>query len=334
MGDSRRFPEKTVIITGASAGLGYDCAKSIAKSVQNYHIVIAGRNMDRISQAVFQIKKETDLESISSILLNLASFTSIRKVADDFLNAGLPPLHCLICNAGIRPRRTIHVTQDGFEATFGVNYLGHFLLTNLLLPQLAEDARIIMVSSRTHDYRDVSPFPKPVYKPPAILADPLPPRGESIPAFVGKAYSNSKLCLTMYAFELERRLRESGRNITVNVFDPGGMVTDLTRDFNPAVKTMMRGVWPIVRLLPNMSTSKNSAALLAELAVSEEFDGVTGKYFTMIGSYNKGARQKDPSPLVLDRDKMLELWEGSEKLVAGHPIVSQAPSELIGIPLD
>lgn len=314
---SEFFPEKTVILTGATAGLGYECAKSISKQNPHCHIVMAGRNPERISRAAGQIKKETGFSSISALMLDLASITSIRKFVNDFANAGLPPLHCLICNAGIRPRRTIQVTQDGYEATFGVNYLGHFLLTNLLLPYVAEGARIIMVSSRTHDYRDVSPFPKPVYQAPAVLASPLPPGGESISSFVGKAYSNSKLCLTMFAFELERRIKESGRNISVNVFDPGAMVTNLTSGFNPALKTMMRSVWPVIRLMPNMSTTKNSAAFMAKLAISEECEGQSGKYFTMIGSYNKGARKADPSPLVLDREKMLELWEGSEKL-AGY----------------
>lgn len=307
-------PGKTVIITGANAGLGYACAKRIAQSGPGCHIVIAGRNAERISHAAEQIKIETGLESVFALAIDLASISSVRKFASDFLNTGLPPLRCLICNAGVRPNRAIHVTQDGYEATFGVNYLGHFLLTNLLLPHMAEDARIIMVSSRTHDYRDVSPFPKPVYKAPAVLADPHPSRGESVQTFIGKAYSNSKLCLTMFAFELDRRIKDSGGNISVNVFDPGGMVTDLTRDLNPAVKTMMWGAWPALRLLPNMSTPKNSAAFMADLAVSKKFNGVTGKYFTMIGSYNKGAKEAEPSPLVLDREKSQELWEGSEKL--------------------
>jgi NAD(P)-dependent dehydrogenase (short-subunit alcohol dehydrogenase family) len=309
-------PNKTVIITGANTGLGYECAKSVAKSCLDRHIVIAGRNMERVSRASGQIKKETGMESVSAMLLDLASISSIRKFVSNYLNAGLPLLDCLICNAGVHPGRTIHITRDGYEAAFGVNYLGHFLLTNLLLPNMTDCARIIMVSSRTHDYRDVSPFPKPVYKAPAILAKPLPPRGETVQAFAGRAYSNSKLCLTMFAFELERRLRDTGKKISVNVFDPGGMVTDLTRDYNPAVKVMMRGVWPAVRLLPNMSTSKNSAAFMAELAVSDKFKGISGKYFSMIGSYKKGAMEAEPSPLVFDREKTNELWAGSEELVA------------------
>ncbi len=314
MENAKTASKKTVIITGANAGLGYECARSIAKSAPDISIVIAGRNMERILSAAGQINKETGLESVSALVMDLASLSSIRNFINVFANAGLPPLHCLICNAGIHPGRTIRVTQDGFEAAFGVNYLGHFLLTNLLIPHMAEGARILMVSSRTHDYRDVSPFPKPVYRSPGILADPIPPRGESIQTFLGKAYSTSKLCQTMFAFELERRIQESGGKLSVNVFDPGGMVTDLTREFHPAVRTMMRGVWPVVRILPNMSTPKQSAAFMGDLAVSEKFEGVTGKYFTMIGSYKKGARQAEPSPLVMDREKTAELWEGSGKL--------------------
>jgi len=105
-----------------------------------------------------------------------------------------------------------------------------------------------------------------------------------------------------------------GRNILVNVFDPGGMATDLVREYGPFVRGAMRVVWPAVRLLPNMSSAAASALAMAELAVSDKYNGITGKYFTIIGSYRKGAKEADPSPLVFDLKKTKELWDGSEEL--------------------
>ena len=317
MEKSEKRPGRSVIITGANTGMGYACAKKIARLDPCCTVIIAGRNTQRISDAAQKLKEDTGSDSIAPLKLDLASFASIREFASSFSQGQFPPLKCLICNAGIRVTQSIQVTQDGCEATFGINYLGHFLLTNLLLPLMAQDARIIMVSSRTHDYRDVSPFPKSVYKCPAALADPHPPEGQSDQYFTVHAYANSKLCLTMFAFELERRIKESGRNIAVNVFDPGGMVTELTRDYTLLIKGMMRVAWPVVRILPNMSSPRASAEFMANLAVSEEYANVSAKYFTMLGSYRRGAKEAEACPLVFDREKTLELWEGSEELTGG-----------------
>jgi hypothetical protein len=78
----------------------------------------------------------------------------------------------------------------------------------------------------------------------------------------------------------------------------------------------MRALWPVIRLLPNMSSTAASAHVMAELAVSDKYCGITGKYYTMIGSYKKGAKEADPSPLAFDLEKTKELWDGSEELIA------------------
>lgn len=308
--------QKTVLITGANAGLGFACARETANICPACAIVIAGRNPGRIAQAAQKLSAEIPTAQFVPMLLDLASLASVRKFAEDLLASGLPPISALVCNAGIRPTKKIEVTADGYEAVFGVNYLGHFLLTRLLLPHMPESSRFIFVSSRVHDYRDVSPFPKPVYQNPALLADPHAPKGVSEHSFCAQAYSNSKLCATMYGFELARRLQAEGRGIQSIVFDPGAVPTDIIRDYGPFVKGAMRFVWPVARLLPNMSSVSASAHAMAELAVSEEYNGVTGKYYSMIGSYQKGAKEADPSPLAFDPDKTKELWEGSEKLVS------------------
>ncbi|MEI6100761.1 MAG: SDR family NAD(P)-dependent oxidoreductase [Eubacteriales bacterium] len=305
----------TVLITGASTGLVFACARNIAFTHPNCTIIIAGRNRQRITDAAKKINMETGATKTIPMLLDLASLSSVRLFVEEFLKANLPPLASLVCNAGIRPTQHIETTQDGYEAVFGVNYLGHFLLTNLLLPHMAQGARILLLSSRTHDYRDKSPFPKSEYKKPSVYAIPHTPEGEKEKSFVVRAYSNSKLCVTMFGFELSRRMQAAGRNILVNVFDPGAMATDIVRDYGQFISHVMRILWPAIRILPNMSSIKESARVLAELAVSDKYNGITGKYFTMIGSYCRGAKEADPSPLVFDLEKTKELWDGSEELI-------------------
>ncbi|MFC6545139.1 SDR family NAD(P)-dependent oxidoreductase [Cohnella cellulosilytica] len=226
------------------------------------------------------------------------------------------PLHGLICNAGVQYSGHIEQSEDGYEATFAVNYLGHFLLTNSLVEYMARNARIIVLSSITHDDQAKTPLPKPVLKSAEALANPFPQAGESIAEFAGRAYSTSKLCILMFAYELERRLSASGReDIAVNAFDPGGMLTGMTREWKPAARWMMKALWPLLRLAPNASTPRNSAKVLAEMAVSERYRGISGKFYSMIGSYRQGAREKQTSAVSYDKRQAQELWEGSERLI-------------------
>lgn len=316
------LPDKTIIITGGNSGLGYECAKNMALTDPSYHIIIAGRNIERISNAVKRLRDETGFIHITELQLDLASLTSIRKFAKDFSQMNFPPLHSLVCNAGVQYNHRIEVTEEGYEATFGVNYLGHFLLTNLLLEFMVEDGRIIVLSSRSHDYRKYVPLPKPIYKNPNILAKPKPPEGEDIEIFVGRAYSNSKLCITMFAYELSRRIKVSDyKNISVNILDPGGMKTGLVKDKNPKGIMIMHILWPLMRLIPNVSTPENTARMLVDMVISDKFNGISGKYFSMIGSYRKGAKELEASPVVYDKEKTLELWRGSEELTGFISII-------------
>jgi len=309
-------PSKTVIITGANSGLGYECAKRIAQTSPEYQIVIAGRSSERIEQATRLLVKETGVDRFTPVQLNLASLDSVRKFAEQWPLLGLPPLSGLICNAGVQYSNYIEKSEDGYEATFAVNYLGHFLLTNLLVEHMTQNARIIVLSSITHDDQAKTPLPKALLKSADALANPIPPAGESVSDFVGRAYSTSKLCILMFAYEMERRLRASGRgDITVNTFDPGGMLTGMMREWKPSARFMMKILWPLLRLAPNASTPRNSAKILAEMAISEKYQGISGKFFSMIGSYRQGARERQTSAISYDRQKALELWEGSNRLI-------------------
>ena len=140
---------RTVILTGGKSGLGYTCARALARSDTHISLILAIRRKPA-AQAVNALKRETGNQSIEYLPLDLASLTSIRAFVRDFAERSLPPLHTVICNAAIQVVSGTTYTQDGFETTFGVNCLGHFLLVNLLLRHLVAPARIIFVSSGTH----------------------------------------------------------------------------------------------------------------------------------------------------------------------------------------
>lgn len=143
--------DKTIIITGGNSGLGYECAKHIATSQQGWCIVIAGRSKQKIIEAAKRLEDITPNSQVTALPLDLASLRSVRKFVEEFAAQDLPPLRALVCNAGIQVISDTTFTEDGFETTFGVNHLGHFLLVNLLIKNLVAPARIVVVSSDTHD---------------------------------------------------------------------------------------------------------------------------------------------------------------------------------------
>lgn len=120
-------PDKTVIVTGANSGLGFECARSILRADDGWHVVVAGRSPERNREAVGRLAAPAG-SGLSTRTLDLASLGSVRRFAAEFPAHGLPPLRALVCNAGVQHVGPTQRTGDGFEATFGVNHLGHFLL--------------------------------------------------------------------------------------------------------------------------------------------------------------------------------------------------------------
>ncbi|ANS73700.1 hypothetical protein AWM70_03190 [Paenibacillus yonginensis] len=172
-----------------------------------------------------------------------------------------------------------------------------------------------MLSSSSHDDRIKTPLPKPQLRPAAELADPVWGEQEDAAAFLGRAYTTSKLCILMFAYKLDRRLKAQGRaDITVNALDPGGMLTGMVSEWPPAVRMMMKLLWPVLRLAPNASTPQASAKVLAEMVTSENYRNISGRYFSMIGSYRRGAKEKQTSPISYDNRAASQLWAESEQL--------------------
>lgn len=298
--------KSTVLITGANRGIGRHCAAKLLRE-GNVHVVLAGRDLLATERAAKELVanhggKATALE------LDLGSLASIRGFAAQWpQSVPAQPLRGLICNAGVQNYGPLRRTVDGFEETFGVNHLGHFLLANLMLPYMAEPARIAVVSSGTHNrYRPEGRFTPPRWQPPRELA--LPQQDSDLPSGI-RRYTTSKLANLLFARELARRLQLAGRAITVNAFDPGYVPgTGLTR------------AWPawLIRVLTSpmlmrasgirMSTMEEAGAALAWLITGPSLSAMTGRYY-------EGFREAEPSPEAQMADRSAELWKVSAELV-------------------
>ncbi len=304
---------KTVIITGANSGLGYYCAEAIARSGQDWHIIIASRNLSRVEEAVRTLMAETEYPSIEGMALDLASLTSVRQFVQDFIAGERPPLQAIICNAGIQIVSDTLYTEDGFEMTFGVNHLGHFLLVNLLLPQLGDRSRIVFVSSDVHNPDANTGMPNPQYQDAELLAFPADNDNNTDIGNTGRRrYTTSKLCNIFCTYELSRRLQKQQSNITVNAFNPGLMLdTKLAKDYSEAelsafITTISQSV------MENARDSKTMGSALARLILDPSLNQVTGKYFD-------GLEEVPSSAESYDEKKATELWESSARLLELSP---------------
>jgi len=321
---------QTIILTGGTSGLGYAYARTLAASHPDRYVVLASRNQLQGKRAVNTLKHEIGNQHIEWMPLDLASLASVRSFAREVAARDLPPWHAVVCNAGLQVVSGTTYTQDGFETTFGVNCLGHFLLVNVLLRQLIAPARIVFVSSDAHDpeyqsslHRFVGLNP-PRYHDARALAWPehYPEAQESneTPQKVGmRRYSTSKLCDVFYAYELARRLQAQGYStpkhpITVNAFNPGTTPgTKLARDASAFERFGWNVLLPLMRpLFPDLSSPGTAAKGLAHLVLDPALEHTTGKYFERMN-------ERASSQESYDQHKAAELWEASAELVQLQP---------------
>ena len=276
---------KTIIITGANSGLGFETAKKVAKN-QNYQVILACRNKDNAEKAKEDIINNTGNNNIRTMIIDTSSLKSVRNFVEEFRNLSLK-LDVLICNAGISPMHK-GITEEGFELVFATNYLGHFLLTNMLLPYMSEKARIINITSDMHN-----PPGGIEWKNPELLAHPTEEDR--------RKYSYSKLGNIFFTYELDKRLRNINSTITVNAFNPGMMNTNFSGGHNSKARTA------IVKLtMPErLGDLEKSSTALAEVATNEEFNNVTGKYF------DRSTKYINSSELSYNEENRLELWNKS-----------------------
>jgi NAD(P)-dependent dehydrogenase (short-subunit alcohol dehydrogenase family) len=309
---SQTKAHQTIIITGGNSGLGYQCAKAIAQSERGWQIVIASRNLHRVESAVSRLIIETGYPHIQGLELDLAELQSVRHFVQQLAHLYIPPLKGLVCNAGVQIVSGTTFTVDGFETTFGVNHLAHFLLVNLLLPQMAKDSRIVFVSSDTHDPTTRTGMPAPRYESPHQMA--FPPEVneiEDVGSIGQHRYATSKLCNLLCTYELARRLQRHQSTISVNAFNSGLMLdTQLARGYSAKQKLslLLNNFLPLLRQVLKFHNSKNMGKALALMILNPDLDSVTGQYFD-------GFVLGNSSPESHDECKALELWEASKILV-------------------
>jgi len=273
---------KVCLITGGSSGIGAAAAGMLAG--KGGTTVIVGRNQERSRNAVNQIKKQTGDSNVDFIIADLSSLSQTCRLASDFRRR-YERLDVLVNNAGVSMFRR-QETTDGFEMTFAVNHLSHFLLTNLLLDMLkaSSPSRIVNVSSAMHsrahiDFDDIHGRKK--YS-------------------AMKSYGQSKLANLLFTYELARRLNGSG--VTVNAVHPGLVKSNLGR----GGRSFSSRVWRIVNSFG--SSPEKGAATIVYLATSPEVENVTGKYFANLKPISSSEKS-------YDEHTAKKLWEVSEKLV-------------------
>nr|XP_056707201.1 retinol dehydrogenase 12 [Euleptes europaea] len=244
---------KVAVITGANVGIGKETAKDLAR--RGARVILACRDMVKGEAAACEIQTSTGNQQVIARKLDLADTKSIREFAEDFLKEE-KELHILINNAGVM-MCPYSKTADGFEMQLGVNHLGHFLLTFLLLERLKQSApaRIVNVSSLAHLVGKIRFYDL-----------------QSEKSYNGAlAYCQSKLANVLFTRELARRLQ--GIGVTVNAVHPGTVSTELTRHMSiPHI---------IARKLPLFTkTPQEGSQTSVYCAVAEELELVSGKYFS------------------------------------------------------
>ncbi|XP_062847897.1 retinol dehydrogenase 13-like [Trichomycterus rosablanca] len=279
---------KTVVITGANTGIGKETARELAK--RGGRIIMGCRDMEKCEAAARDIRGSTLNPHVYARHIDLASIKSIQSFVEQITQEE-KRVDVLINNAAVM-RCPPGKTEDGFDMQFGVNYLGHFLLTNLLLDKLKHStpSRVINLSSLVHiigeiDFEDLNWNQKKFD--------------------TKKAYCQSKLAIILFTRELARRLEGTG--VTVNALHPGVVATDLGRHTG-----MHQSQFSSTILSPFFYLLIKSPELGAQpsiyLAVAEELEGVTGRYYDVM-------KEKEPAPQALDQEIAVKLWDISASLV-------------------
>lgn len=300
---------RSFIVTGGNAGLGFECARFIGRDTDN-QVVIAGRDAEKCAQAAERLRAMG--VAVETLPLDLAALASVRKFVEAYRQAALPPLAGMVANAGVHSVAAPTKTAEGHESTFGVNHLGHYLLTRLLLPDVRAQGHIVFVSSATHDPREKTGFPEPRYTSAREIAADFEPGKVA----GRRRYTTSKLCNIYCAHEFSRRLADSAdarlRSIRVSSFDPGQMPgTGLARSYPAIFQFGWKYVLPVATLLRrNHHRPATSGRRLAELVMS--IDAAAG------GKYYSNGREARSSTLSYRDDNATELWDASADL-AGVP---------------
>lgn len=291
--------KSTVVMTGASRGIGRVAAEHILRRSPDTHLLVVAREF-------------TGAEAGASVVpADLRSLESVRSAAAeirDRLDRGeLPPLRGFVGNAGVQYTNALTESPDGFETTFTVNVLAHHLLVRLLEDRFTAPARIVITVSDTHfgDFRhNLGMVPGPVWRAPEVLARTGAFARPETAAAGRTAYSTSKLAALHLVHEYARRLPPGIDAVAYNPgFVPG---TGLARDAGAAARFAMRWLLPAMTLTPFATSPRLAGQHLADV--------VLGTTSVASGEYVDRDRAARSSPESYDPGRECELWEAVERL--------------------
>lgn len=290
---TQQLSNKVIIITGANTGLGFETALELA--TQGATIIMACRNRTKAMEAKNQILSKVPTAKLDVLEIDLSRLESVREFAKTFI-AKYNRLDVLVNNAGVMTP-PYSKTEDNFELQFGANYLGHFLLTGLLLDTLVKTkgSRIVTLSSAVHRNGKIN------------FNDLQSEKGYDRM----EAYAQSKLACLLFTFELQRRLVKAGHLDTISVAaHPGIAMTDLSRNMPKFQYYLIK-----YTLAPFLAQSAKMGAQPTILAVLGNAKG--GDYFGPTGykEYKGKPGIAKPAEHAKDEAVARQLWEVSEKLV-------------------
>ncbi|CAM8947403.1 unnamed protein product [Rhodiola kirilowii] len=287
----------TAIITGATSGIGAETARVLAS--RGARLILPARSLKAAEEIKARIVSEFPDSTVVVMPLDLSSLASVRRFVSDFLALDLP-LHLLINNAGKFSHRHA-ISEDGVEMTFATNYLGHFLLTMLLVKKMAETAdatgiqgRIVNVSSGIHTWfgGDIVSYLEQITR-------------NKSEYDATRAYAVSKLANVLHTTELSIRLQEMKANVTANCVHPGIVRTRLTRDREGFITDLVFFLGSKL-----LKTIPQAAATTCYVATHPRLANVSGKYLS-------DCNEASTSQIAANSSESKRLWAVSELMVTG-----------------
>lgn len=299
---------KTVIITGANVGIGFATAKLLA-AIPDRHVVLACRNELKAKAAIRDIHHNYPDAHISFAPLDLLSLASVRRFPAGLVSLQIPSVDALVLNAGgiNMKAKALEFSEDGFEHTFQLNFLGHFLLANLLIDKITPTGRIVFVSSDLHDpaATKMGKFMPPRY---GSVSDLAQGTGTAAKLQPMARYATAKMYAMMAAYELDRRVRKMGKGVTVNSWSPGVVpTTQAGRDMNPIMKKIMTSRWFVNFMGSHLATEEEAAQALGSLVTDAKYSAISGRYFD-------GFREIPSSIESRDEAKAKAVWKQGAEL--------------------
>ena len=273
------------IITGADGGMGTHQTLALAKA--GFRVIMACYDIKAAEPLRQRIASESGNEEVEVMSLNLADMSSVRNFAQKVVKRG-QRVEILMCNAGCLETHC-HSTTDGLEWTVSVNYVGHYLLTRLLLPLMGQGSRIVNMASCVYALGRLD-FPE------------FFTQGRKGSFWRIPVYSNTKLAITLFTLDLARRVKSQG--ITVNAADPGVVNTGIIRMqmfFDPLTDLIFR---------PCIRTPRQGADTAIRLLLDNDKSGQTGTFCRSNRIVNIGEK-------YTNHKQMATLWDETEKIVKG-----------------